>query len=100
MLKKNWHSTIGEQVFSVEALREQKDAFSDQFNLDFNELFRVYRRNAQLAPKKDTFVSRPLTKSFVLPDNRPKSKRGRMLDYANALAKRPAKDHTDSRPRS
>jgi hypothetical protein len=43
MLKKTWHSTVGEHVVTAEEIREKRDAFTDQFNLDFNELFGVYR---------------------------------------------------------
>lgn len=43
---------------------------------------------------------RPSTKSYSIPENRPKSKRGRMMKYADALAKRPERDLIENRSRS
>lgn len=49
---------------------------------------------------KDFIANSPIRKSHDFEQTRPLSKRGRMIKYANALAKRPEKDHAENRPRS
>ena len=47
MLKKNFQSSITDQVLTADALAKQKEEFTDLFHLDFNELFKVYCKKNQ-----------------------------------------------------
>ena len=85
MLTKKFYSTVGEGVVTVEKLAKLKDTFSDSFNLDFKELLRVFLKNEG---KKNLNNYVKDLKPQVPVESEATKKRKRMMNYADALAKR------------
>ena len=76
---------LNENVVTSETLNKIKEQFSDQFNLDFNELLRVYiwhEQNKAPAPLKNKEA-----KIFKPKESDAAKKRKRMLKYALSVSK-------------
>ena len=89
MLTKKFYSSVGEGVVTADKLKQLKNDFTDGFNLDFNELLRVFLKNEGGNKTACNFMKE--MKPKPIPESEATKKRKRMMSYADGVAKRDKK---------
>ena len=80
MLTKKVQDSLSKHVVTMDALKKAKEGYTDQFQLDFDELFRVFLTEQEKREKgHKTYI--PEKKAKPPKRNISKEKRDRMVNY-------------------
>jgi hypothetical protein len=85
MLTKKVQDSLGKHVVTVDALKKAKDGYTDQFQLDFEQLFKVFLAE-QDRKAKGHRIYVPESKPKREKRNIAKEKRERMVSYGRKVA--------------
>ena len=85
MLTKKVNDSLSKHVVTMEALQKEKEGYTDQFQLDFDQLLRIFLEEQEMQKMGGkTFI--PDAKPKPKARNIPKEKRDRMNSYGNKVS--------------